>query len=241
MPKVKAELLATAGKVLLLFEKETGGTGSTGTLATVGHVVREMGRPRVLVECSLNQNDIFNAYGHHEPVEVIDLMASDAGDLFFKTVANAPDGAVILVNIPGGRIDTLREVHRLIEFVQRKRPDAAPQTKIIWTMGLDAASRLTLDALLDTSLPGELWLNAPLWWGEIDEFVHIDEEVIARVRATGGDLFQTVEMPEHLYNLFRSHEVAIDRLEEVDGFDFGNAMALEMWAEDAAASIRGLI
>jgi len=237
----KADLLASAAKQLILFEKEKGGTGSTGTLVTVAHVAREKGLPRVFIECSVMQNDVLNSYGGHETVDVVDLTASNAGDLFLKAVIDAPPGAVILANVPGGRIDTLERVHRLIEFMQRRRPDAAPVVTIVWTMGLDMASRTTLDALLESELPGRLMLNLPQWWGDRDAFEHVDDALIDRVRATGGDVFQTVEMPAHLYNLFRAHEVAIDLLPDTPGFDFGNAMALELWAEDAAASIEGLL
>lgn len=237
----KAELLQGTAKHLILFEKEKGGTGSTGTLATVAHVAMEKGLPRVFIECSVMQNDVLNAYGGHEKVEVIDLIESNAGDLFLQAIEDAPAGAVILANVPGGRIDTLEHVHRLIEFVQRRFPNDAPQVTIVWTMGLDMASRTTLDALLEGSLPGRLMLNLPRWWGDIDAFEHVDDDLIDRVRATGGDLFQTVEMPTHLYNLFRAHEVAIDHLPDTPNFDFGNAMALEMWAEDAAYSVAALL
>ena len=232
----KAAVLAPI-KHLILFEKEKGGTGSTGTLATVAHVAMEAGRPRVFIECSVMQNDVLNAYGGHEKVHMINLTQSDAGDLLLAAVTEAPEGAVLLANIPGGRIDTLDKVHRLIDFVQRRRPEAAPEVTIVWTMGLDVASRSTLDALLDGNLPGRLMLNLPRWWGELDAYEHVDDDLLDRVRATGGDLFQTNEMPEHLYNLFRSREIAIDLLPDTPGFDFGNTMALEMWAEDAAISI----
>ena len=237
----RAELLANTAVHLIVFEKEKGGTGSTGSLVTVAHVVKEMGLPRVFIECSTTQNDVFNAYGGHETVHVVDLGDSNAGDLFLRAVVEAPPGAVILANIPGGKIDTLDNVHRMINFMQRRRPDAAPRVSIVWTMGLDMASRTTLDALLDRDLPGRLMLNLPRWWGEADAFEHVDEALVERVRATGGEVFQTWEMPKHLYNLFRAHEVAIDLLPQVEGFDFGNAIALELWAEDAATSVAGLI
>jgi len=237
----KVDLLANAAKVLILFEKEKGGTGSTGTLVTVAHVAKEKGLPLVFIECSVMQNDVLNAYGGHETVEVVDLTASNAGDLFLKAVIDAPPGAVILANIPGGKLDMLERVHRLIDFMCRRRPDEAPEVTIVWTMGLEMASRTTLDAVLESDLPGRLMLNLPCWWGAREDFNHVDDALIDRVRATGGDLFHTVEMPEHLYNLFRAHEVAVDLLPDTPGFDFGNAMALELWAEDAAASIEGLL
>lgn len=228
----KSDLLASASKHLYLFEKEKGGVGSTGTLMTVAHMLIMREVPIVLIEASLTQLDVKHAYGGRHTVEELDLTATDASDRLIDIVAAAPDEARILANIPGGQIAEIDAVHQMICFAQREM-QIELTTSVVWTMGRDAASRVTLDAVLDGDLPGRVLLNLPAWGGAPAEYKQVDDDLVRRIQATGGMIFQTPEMPRHLYDHFRTHETAIDELWQRPGTTLGTKVAIRQWAKIA--------
>jgi hypothetical protein len=225
-------------KKLFLFEKEKGGTGSTGSLSTAAHVSARRGKPIAFIECSIMQMDVANAYGEHHPVEVVDLTSPDAADRIIDAVVRAPQGAYIFANIPGGRIEQLDAAHQVFAYALSEGLLSA-KLEIVWTMGLDAASRSTLDVLLECALPGPIHLNLPAWHAKKpEEFANVDDGLRARIATLGGQTFQTPEMPEHLYNLFRTREVAFDRIASLDGVSIGNKAAFGLWEQHIATALR---
>lgn len=225
-------------KKLFLFEKEKGGTGSTGSLSTAAHMSARRGKPVAFIECSVMQMDIANAYGEHHPLEVVDLTSPDAADRIIDTVVRAPQGAYIFANIPGGRIEQLDAAHQVFTYALSEDLLSA-RLEIVWTMGLDAASRSTLDVLLECALPGPVHLNLPVWNGKKpQDFANVDDGLRARIAELGGRTFQTPEMPEHLYNLFRTREVAFDRIASLDGISIGNRAAFGLWQQHIDTALR---
>ncbi|WP_242154028.1 hypothetical protein [Sphingomonas sp. BAUL-RG-20F-R05-02] len=225
-------------KTLILFEKEKGGVGATGSLITLAHHHILAGTPVSFIEASITQRDVYNAYGKHHEVKLIDLTLSDAGDMLIDAVVSAPEGAVIMANIPGGSLSALDEVHAVVAYASEHMPELF-NTNIIWTMGLDHASKTTLLALLECDLPGPVHLNLPRWHGEEQDYSLVDEELVDRIFASGGDVFVTPAMPKHLYDLFRVHQIATDRMASQANFSFGNRMKLGMWEKAVAAAFEG--
>lgn len=172
-------------RYLHLFEKEKGGVGSTGSLVTAAHAVMKRGEPVVFVECSVTQADVLNAYSDRHTVHEVDLKSDDAADQILSAVQQADPGARIFVNVPGGRLDDLDRVHDLIRYVQNKYPDLM-RVAVTWTMGLDAASRTTLDALRMSEIPGQLILNLPRWHGDLGNYSNVDPDLLDSVRAEGA-------------------------------------------------------
>lgn len=169
-------------RYLHLFEKEKGGVGSTGSLVSAAHAVMMRGEPVVFVECSVTQADVSNAYSGRHTVHEVDLKSDDAADQILSAVQQADPGARIFVNVPGGRLDDLDRVHDLIRYVQNKYPDLM-QVAVTWTMGLDAASRTTLDALRMSDIPGKLILNLPRWHGNLDNYSNVDTALLLTIIA----------------------------------------------------------
>jgi hypothetical protein len=232
----KNAAMTSLAKTLYLFEKEKGGVGSTGTLVTIAHMLMLRGTPVEFIEASTSQLDVFNAYGDHHEVHQLALTDADASDRLIDLVAAAPPGAAILANVPGGRFEEMDEVHQLVGYaLETGETDA--RVVIVWTMGMDAASRITLDAMLDGAPPGPVWLNLPEWAGPPDKFVNIDDELLQRIKGNGGCVFVTPKMPPHLYEKFRSEEVAIDRIAARPGTTIGNRAALGLWERKVAQAL----
>lgn len=226
-------------KRMYMFEKEKGGVGSTGSLATAAHIAAMRGTPVEFIEASISQLDILNAYGSHYPVHQVDLAAADASDRIIDIVDQAPAEAAIFANIPGGKFTEIDEVHDIIRFALEEGALEVDVT-IVWTMGRDKASRVTLDAMLDGDPPGRVLLNLPAWTGTIDEFKHVDEALLTRIESGGGVIYQTPALHEHLYDLFRVREIALDRIAKAPGVSIGNRMALGLWQSNAQAALEGL-
>jgi hypothetical protein len=224
----KIDTTTTITKTLYLFEKEKGGVGSTGTLVTVAHMLMLRGTPVEFIEASTSQLDVLNAYGDHHVVHELVLTDEDASDRLIDLVAAAPPGAAILANIPGGRFVEVDQIHEIVSYaLETGETDA--RVVIVWTMGMDAASRTTLDAMLNGTPPGPVLLNLPEWAGPPERFANINDELLRRIEEDGGRMFVTPKMPSHLYELFRSEEVAIDRIAERPGTTIGNRAALGLW------------
>ena len=223
-------------RYLHLFEKEKGGVGSTGSLVTAAHAVMTRGDPVVFVECSVTQADVSNAYADRHTVHEVDLKSDDAADRILSAVQEAEPGARIFVNVPGGRLEDLDRVHELVRYVQKKYPDLM-RVAVTWTMGLDAASRTTLDALRESGIPGQLILNLPRWHGDLGNYSNVDRELLGSVRAEGGIVLQMPELKPHLYDRFRKDEIGLDVLMQAPRMSFGNVAAFEMWEEAIAATL----
>lgn len=226
-------------KRMYMFEKEKGGVGSTGSLATAAHVVAMRKTPVVFIEASVSQLDILNAYGDHYPVHEVDLGAGDASDRIIDIVDQAPENAAIFANIPGGKFEEIDEVHDIIRFALTECA-LAVDVNIVWTMGLDKASRVTLDAMLDGDPPGRLLLNLPAWHGPIEKFTELDDTLVERIEKAGGAIYRTPALPVHLYDLFRGREIALDRIATTPGVSFGNRVALGLWERAVQAALGGI-
>jgi hypothetical protein len=222
--------ISNSYRYLHLFEKEKGGVGSTGSLVTAAHAVMQRGEPVVFIECSVTQADVMNAYSDRHTVHEVDLKSDDAADQILSVVQLADPGARIFVNVPGGRLEDLDRVHDLIRYVQKKYPDLM-RVAITWTMGLDAASRTTLDALRESNIPGQLILNLPRWHGEIGKYSNVDVDLLDSVRTDGGIVLQMPELTPHLYDRFRKDEIGLDVLPQAQRMTFGNIAAFEMWQD----------
>lgn len=226
-------------RYLHLFEKEKGGVGSTGSLATAAHAVMKRGDPIVFVECSVTQADVSNAYADRHTVHEVDLKSDDAADQILSAVQQSDPGARIFVNVPGGRLEDLDRVHHLVHFVQKKYPDLM-RVAVTWTMGLDAASRTTLDALRASDVPGQLILNMPRWHGDLANYSNVDQQLLDSVRAEGGIILQMPGLTSHLYDRFRKDEIGLDVLLQAPRMTFGNVAAFEMWEDQVAAMLAGI-
>lgn len=226
-------------RYLHLFEKEKGGVGSTGSLVTAAHAVMKRGESVVFVECSVTQADVSNAYGDRHVVHEVDLKSDDAADRILSAVQQADPGARIFVNVPGGHLEDLDRVHDLVRYVQKKYPDLM-RVAVTWTMGLDPASRTTLDVLRMSDIPGQLILNLPRWHGELSEYKNVDEALLASVEAGGGVVLRMPELTSHLYDRFRKDEIGLDVLPQAPQMTFGNVAAFEMWEDEVAALLAGI-
>lgn len=223
-------------RYLHLFEKEKGGVGSTGSLITAAHAVMKRGESVVFVECSLTQADVSNAYSDRHTVHEVDLKSDDAADQILSAVQQADPGARIFVNVPGGRLEDLDRVHHLVRYVQNKYPDLM-RVAVTWTMGLDAASRTTLDALRASNIPGQLVLNLPRWHGDLGNYSNVDQALLDSVRAQGGVILHMPELTSHLYDRFRKDEIGLDVLLQAPRMTFGNSAAFEMWEDQIAVML----
>jgi hypothetical protein len=218
----------SVGKKLFLFEKEKGGTGSTGSLVSAAHSYIMRGMPIILIEASLTQNDVLHAYAEHQRVVLLDLTASNAQSQLVDIVDSAPPGARILANIPGGRIEEVEGLHTMLNYAKNCGEIVVP-TNVIWTMGLDAASLDTLEVVLVSNLPGPLILNLPRWHGDREAYDNVTEELVIRVEAIGGTVVQMPAMPRHLYDQFRKHEIAPDQ--QILSATMGSRIALALWKD----------
>lgn len=227
-------------RTLMMFEKEKGGTGSTGSLVSWAHHYIVTGVSVAFIEASLTQRDVMNAYGGHHSVVETDLAASDAADQIIDAVLATPEDARILVNVPGGKIDVLEPIHDMIALARKMTPEPF-DVRIIWTMGLDAASRTTLDALLDSPLPGPPLLNLPAWWGEFEKYTNVDDDLMERIAVQDGVLVQMPSMPDHLYAYFQQRQIATDLIASQPGISIGNRVALKGWENSLAAALEGLV
>ena len=223
-------------RYLHLFEKEKGGVGSTGSLVSAAHAVMMRGEPVVFIECSVTQSDVSNAYAKRHMGHEVDLKSDDAADQILSAVQQAEPGARIFVNVPGGHLDDLDRVHDLVRYVKNKYPDLM-QVAVTWTMGLDAASRTTLDVLRETDIPGQLILNLPEWHGELEDYSHVDQDLLDSIRAEGGIVLDMPELEPHLYDRFRKDEIGLDVLSQARGMTFGNVAAFEMWQDKITAKL----
>jgi hypothetical protein len=227
-------------KCIVLYEKEKGGVGSTGTMMTHAHGLMLLGRPLVLVEASTTQLDIAVAYNHLD-VKSVDLRESyAAAERLIDIVTNAPAGAFILVNVPGGQIEQLDEVHQIIIGAKEIGFDA--EVKIVWTVGLDAASQITLEAIAENELPGRLFFNFPQWAGTPEALTaHLGEQLIATLRGISASELATPKMPPSLYDLFRSQQISPDRFKDLPQFSIGQRAVLHSWEKLAKAAAEGII
>ncbi|WP_156678173.1 hypothetical protein [Sphingomonas profundi] len=235
-----AGTMTAIDKVLYLFEKEKGGVGSTGTLITIAHMLMMRGTPVEFIEASISQLDVENAYGGHHAVHRVDLTGADADERVIDIVAEAPEGARIFANVPGGRLAEIEAVHRLVRHANEGGFLSA-RTEIVWTMGLDAASEATLRALLGGELPGPVHLNLPAWIGGPAEFVALrDDALVEQIEATGGTVFVTPSLPIQLYDRFRRDQIALDRLATTKGVTLGSRVALSQWEKDVVTRLGDL-
>jgi hypothetical protein len=230
----------STSKCIVLYEKEKGGVGSTGTMMTHAHGLMLLGYPLVLVEASTTQQDIAVAYNHLE-VRSVDLRESyAAAEHLIDIVTSAPDGASILVNVPGGQIEQLDEVHQIIMGAKEIGFDA--EVKIIWTVGLDAASQITLEAIAENELPGRLFYNLPQWAGDPDVLTgHLGEQLLATLHGIGATQLVTPRMPPSLYDLFRSQQISPDRFKDLPQFSIGQRAVLHSWEKLATTAVKGII
>jgi hypothetical protein len=227
-------------KCIVLYEKEKGGVGSTGTMMTHAHGLMLLGHPLVLVEASTTQLDIANAYSHLK-VQSIDIReSSGAAERLIDIVTAAPDDAYILVNVPGGAIEQLDEVHQIMLGAQEIGFDA--EVRIVWTVGLDAASQVTLEAIAENDLPGPLFYNLPQWAGTPEVLrAHLGERLIATLRGINASEIYTPRMPASLYDLFRSQQISPDRFKDLPQFSIGQRAVLHSWEKLAKAAAEGII
>lgn len=224
-------------KRLYLFEKEKGGVGSTGSLATVAHLLIMRGEEVEFIEASLSQRDIINAYGQSHRVHEIDLTGESASDDIIDIIDKAPPESAILANIPGGRFEELDGVHELIRYATELEHAVDVDVNIIWTMGLDKASRVTLDAMLDGAPPGRVMLNLPEWLGSPEDFTEVDEALVTRIEQGGGCVFQMPKLRTHIYDFFRTREIAFHHIAAMEGVTVGNRMALRQWEDSIRNSL----
>lgn len=220
-----------------LFEKEKGGVGSTGTLMSIAHMHLTAGDPVVLVEASTMQSDIANAYEGHCPVERLDLRSDDAPARLLTIISNAQPGSRVLVNVPGGRIEEVEQLHHYLIYAidEAELPVSA---SVIWTMGLDAASCDTLLATLGGALPGPLHVNLPAWHGRPHEFTLFGEAAREAVAASGGSVFTMPKLMKKLYDRFRIDEQALHV--HARDFDYGDRMALSIWEGAVRRAVGGI-
>jgi hypothetical protein len=227
-------------KCIVLYEKEKGGVGSTGTMMTHAHGLMLLGHPVVLVEASTTQQDIAVAYNHLE-VKSVDLRESyAAAERLIDIVTAAPNDAYILVNVPGGAIEQLDEVHQIMLGAKEIGFDA--EVKIVWTVGLDAASVMTLEAIAENDLPGRLFYNLPQWADTTEALIaHLGDQLIATLDGIGATELVTPAMPPALYNIFRSQQISPDRFRGLSDFSVGKQAVLHAWEMKAKAAVKGII
>lgn len=214
---------------VVLFAKDKGGVGSTGTLATVHyHLLQKDERP-ILVEASTQQNDILKPYRDRHTVLEVDLDREDGVSTFLNQLEQTPAGSYVLMNIPGRSLIALEKIHTYLQIFNEISPIKA-ETTTVWTMGRDAPSRNGLDAMLDGDLPGRVLLNLPEWAGLPKDFDNVDEELFDRVLATGGSVFCCPKLTPQLFHLFQGKQsIGLDAIEKLPGLTMGPRAEFLAW------------
>lgn len=217
-------------KRAFLFKKEKGGVGNTGTAATFHYHLLQNNAPCIFVESNISQQDIKLPYSKNHTVLPLDLQSGSPGLSFLNLLEQVPEGSCVLVNFPGNSIEAIDEIHSYLKLAQED-PELGIETKIIWTMGLDNASLLTLQAILDGDLPGPVLLNLPEWAGPPETFTNVDEKLRQRIEDTGGTAFSCPALKRPLYDLFRKDNIGLDRILAQPNLPLGSKIAFQGWAK----------
>lgn len=225
---------------VVLFEKDKGGVGSTGTMATVHYHLLDRGENIILVDAARHQQDILKPYQSRHTVKLLDIHHEQGAADFLDLLSEADPGSYVLVNIPGSSIEQILKVHAFLNAVKRR--SALPiDTTIVWTMGHDAASRPMLDTILSREVPGRVLLNLPEWAGLAKEFRNVDNELVDKIVATGGEPFVCPKLCEPLYRLFCGESaIGFDQLETWDGMTLGKRAEFWSWQSNVKANLEGL-
>jgi len=225
-------------KNIVLFEKEKGGVGSTGTLVTVHHYLWRNGITPILVEADGTQADIAVPYQSRFPVLDLDLQSPDVPVTFLDMIDGMAPGAYVLVNIPGSSGQQLEQIHDYL-LAAADNTGSDLDTTIIWTMGPDSSSATTLEAMLDRSCPGRVLLNIPNWGGSLDKFRHVTNDLMEKVYRTGGIEFRCPALVDLLYDKFRIDDVGLDTIKEED-LPLGSKIAFRRWKNEVDTRFEGL-
>lgn len=225
---------------VVLFEKDKGGVGSTGTMATVHYHLLQREETIALVDAAPHQQDIYYPYRDRHTVKVLDIHHEQGPADFLDFLGESAPGSYVLVNIPGSSIEQILKIHAFLNAVKRR--SALPiETTVVWTMGHDAASRPMLETILSREVPGRVLLNLPEWAGLPKEFRNVDNELVAKIVATGGEPFVCPKLCEPLYRLFCGQSaIGFDQLEKWDGMTLGRRAELWSWQDKVSASLEGL-
>lgn len=215
-----------------VFEKDKGGTGSTGTAMAVIELLLWLGVRVHIVDLADTQLDLAVPYANIDGTTVHpagdDRLGEDGAVL--RAIAGAGPAEVVIVQFPGASIGRIDRLHQLLVHIQSRI--ALPfDVSIIWTMDSDQNSRDLLALTLNSALPGTLHVNWPEWNGE----QRIPADLTAAIAAQDGVIFSMPALAEPFYQAFKADRVAPQSLYQDD--DFVTQAMLDLWLTSVAKSV----
>lgn len=214
-----------------VFEKDKGGTGSTGTAMTVIELFLWLGLHVHIVDLADTQLDLAAPYTDIDNVTVhqVEAQHGEAGAVI-RAITRANPGEIVVVQFPGSAIQRIDRLHQLLVHATG-RVSLPVDIAIIWTMDRDQNSRDLLALTLDTSLPGSLHVNWPTWNGA----PNIPESLAARIADQNGVVFAMPTLDDQFYAAFKADRTA-PRALYVKG-DFVTQTMLDFWLTSVATAV----
>ncbi len=214
------------------FEKDKGGSGSTGTAMAVIEVCLWLGLNVHIVDLADTQLDLAAPYASVSGVTIHEVLGGPVGanNATLRAITCANPGDVVVVQFPGAAIQHIDRLHQMLVHV-RSRVTLPIDVSIIWTMDRDQNSRDLLALTLDSPLPGPLHVNWPTWNGP----PAISPALMSRIAAQGGKIFAMPALDEQFYTHFKADRIA-PRTQYLAG-DFVNQALLDLWLTSVATAI----
>lgn len=220
---------------LLLFEKEKGGTGGTGSAMSVAEMLIGRNVPVTIVDMASLQLDLYAPYKGVQGVKVVefDVRAYDASRELMRAVINSGPGSVVIVNVPGGAAEDMVGIHDFVTYAQELL-ELTVNVSIIWTLGADACSVDTLNVMLDMDPPGPVHVNLPDWHpghAAYENNVALRE----KVRAQGGVEVRMPRLTTDLHSRFAAEKIApATMMKEMDIIE---GAFIAMWRRSVAEAL----
>ena len=218
---------------LLVLEKDTGGSGATGSAMTLVELLLWLSVPVHIVDCADTQLDLATPYENTEGVTVHSMPDRDSEAehvSVIRALSKAKPSEVVIVQYPGSSIERIEQLHKILVHA-RSRLDLPVDVTPIWTMDSDRNSRDLLELMLDSPLPGTLHVNWPVWNGE----PNISPQLAAKIAAQGGKVFSLPALDRASYRAFKADGIA-PRQSYLKG-DFAQRMAHDLWCTGVSKAI----
>ena len=217
---------------VVAFEKDKGGTGSTGTAMTAIELFLWLGVNVHIVDLADTQLDLAVPYAEVDGVTVHQVDRAQHGEAgtVIRAIMRANPGEIVVVQFPGSAIQRIDRLHQLLVHAQL-RVSLPVDIAIVWTMDRDQNSRDLLALTLDTALPGTLHVNWPAWNGAPS----IPEHLAARVGDQNGVIFSIPALDEQFYKAFKAERTAPRTL--YLQADFMTQAMLDFWLTSVATAV----